>query len=341
VRNRWARIEKARRLRDAGGTTRNKCHLCGQPKRGHVCPARPSNSAPIDPTILDQHMHSLVQMPGMDKSSVSIARELMLQSYVSPSVISPATDFASAQLKGLLQAHLEAIFSVPPTDGSAQSAEAAVAPSPPLQVTATADPAPSAGGDGAAAAETTDGDRPLPADYPVLMPPPARRLRRAGSGSSGSLMGSGSSLLSSVGGAGQPSQQPPGRSPGSPQLHWGLDTLLSAAQPEAPAAGSSFAADAAAALTGGAVEPSSLRAPTPSLRWSGSDLLELLDDDEEMASHFEELSSSSAHEDERSLASAAIDNQQPQLFRKLARTVWLVQRWRSKSELKRLCDTIG
>ena len=40
VRNRWQRIEKGRKLRAAGMESKNRCHACGQPKRGHVCWAK-------------------------------------------------------------------------------------------------------------------------------------------------------------------------------------------------------------------------------------------------------------------------------------------------------------
>ena len=40
VRNRWQRIEKGRKLREAGVESKNRCHACGQPKRGHVCLAK-------------------------------------------------------------------------------------------------------------------------------------------------------------------------------------------------------------------------------------------------------------------------------------------------------------
>ena len=40
VRNRWQRIEKGRKLREAGQESKNRCQRCGQPKRGHVCTAK-------------------------------------------------------------------------------------------------------------------------------------------------------------------------------------------------------------------------------------------------------------------------------------------------------------
>jgi len=43
VRNRWQRIEKGRKLREAGESLKNRCQQCGQPKRGHVCMAKLKN----------------------------------------------------------------------------------------------------------------------------------------------------------------------------------------------------------------------------------------------------------------------------------------------------------
>lgn len=40
VRNRWQRIEKGRKLREEGTELKNRCHACGQPKRGHICYAK-------------------------------------------------------------------------------------------------------------------------------------------------------------------------------------------------------------------------------------------------------------------------------------------------------------
>ena len=40
VRNRWQRIEKGRKQREAGVPSKNRCHACGLPKRGHVCLAK-------------------------------------------------------------------------------------------------------------------------------------------------------------------------------------------------------------------------------------------------------------------------------------------------------------
>ena len=31
------RIEKGRKLREAGIESKNRCHACGEPKRGHIC----------------------------------------------------------------------------------------------------------------------------------------------------------------------------------------------------------------------------------------------------------------------------------------------------------------
>ena len=40
VRNRHQRIEKGRKLREDGFETKNRCHRCGEPRRGHTCKAK-------------------------------------------------------------------------------------------------------------------------------------------------------------------------------------------------------------------------------------------------------------------------------------------------------------
>ncbi|EOD07964.1 hypothetical protein EMIHUDRAFT_217991 [Emiliania huxleyi CCMP1516] len=48
VRNRWQRIEKGRKLREAGHASKNRCQRCGAPKRGHVCLAKLDQRASAD-----------------------------------------------------------------------------------------------------------------------------------------------------------------------------------------------------------------------------------------------------------------------------------------------------
>jgi len=47
VRNRWQRLEKGRKMREQGLETRNRCHACGQPKRGHICYAKASGGPQV------------------------------------------------------------------------------------------------------------------------------------------------------------------------------------------------------------------------------------------------------------------------------------------------------
>lgn len=46
TRNRWNRIEKGRMMREAGARGRNICHLCWQPKKGHICTAKGLGACP-------------------------------------------------------------------------------------------------------------------------------------------------------------------------------------------------------------------------------------------------------------------------------------------------------
>lgn len=59
VRNRWQRIEKGRKLREQGKESKNKCHSCGQLKRGHVCYAKMRGGP-----MVEYHNTSPTMMPG-------------------------------------------------------------------------------------------------------------------------------------------------------------------------------------------------------------------------------------------------------------------------------------
>ena len=48
MRNRYQRIEKGRRLREEGSELKNRCHACGQPKRGHICSAKVKGGPQVD-----------------------------------------------------------------------------------------------------------------------------------------------------------------------------------------------------------------------------------------------------------------------------------------------------
>lgn len=52
VRNRWQRIEKGRKLREAGHESKNRCQRCGHPKRGHVCTAKLKMRTELAPGLL-------------------------------------------------------------------------------------------------------------------------------------------------------------------------------------------------------------------------------------------------------------------------------------------------
>ena len=62
VRNRWQRIEKGRKLREAGIESKNRCHACGLPKRGHVCTAKLGGGpkVAVDPVLSGMNAVPLV-----------------------------------------------------------------------------------------------------------------------------------------------------------------------------------------------------------------------------------------------------------------------------------------
>jgi hypothetical protein len=79
VRNRWQRIEKGRKLREQGKESKNKCHACGQLKRGHVCYAKLKGGPQVEihnvpPTVSPVHPARLAittQPPSIPMSGVN------------------------------------------------------------------------------------------------------------------------------------------------------------------------------------------------------------------------------------------------------------------------------
>ena len=66
ARCRYRRITDAQVRRQRGETFRNKCHTCGQPRRGHVCPGAPSITGPriFDrPIKCEPVVNPVVEMP--------------------------------------------------------------------------------------------------------------------------------------------------------------------------------------------------------------------------------------------------------------------------------------
>jgi len=79
VRNRWQRIEKGRKLREQGIESKNRCHQCGEPKRGHVCFAKlkggpqvvtQSSLGRIEPPLLQLTSH--VVQPQLPQPQVQV-----------------------------------------------------------------------------------------------------------------------------------------------------------------------------------------------------------------------------------------------------------------------------
>lgn len=49
IRNRYLRLHAGEKLRDAGQITKNRCQLCGKPKRGHICEVKLAAAKPLQP----------------------------------------------------------------------------------------------------------------------------------------------------------------------------------------------------------------------------------------------------------------------------------------------------
>lgn len=53
LRNRFLRISAGEKLREAGTITKNRCQLCGKPKKGHICTVKFAQSlAPLSGNVL-------------------------------------------------------------------------------------------------------------------------------------------------------------------------------------------------------------------------------------------------------------------------------------------------
>ena len=74
VRNRWQRLEKGRKLREDGTELKNRCHQCGEPKRGHICRAKARGGPQVDIPIQLPQFHV---GGGIDMGGVAIPMPMM------------------------------------------------------------------------------------------------------------------------------------------------------------------------------------------------------------------------------------------------------------------------
>ncbi|KAL1512072.1 hypothetical protein AB1Y20_005345 [Prymnesium parvum] len=92
VRNRYIRLHAGARIRDAGHITKNRCHACGKPKRGHICQARldpwHGSAAALDELALPEKSRP----PPQNESSLPIA-------HASVSSASPVSGLTYAHAK--------------------------------------------------------------------------------------------------------------------------------------------------------------------------------------------------------------------------------------------------
>jgi len=118
VRNRWQRIEQGRKMREAGQQSRNRCHLCGQPKKGHVCMAKLGHGsqasihmqtmrAPVPPIGMEMEtvqsfLNTLQETFGVDSTTVNIARRIAGP----PALETAQSQLFAAQLHGMVQSQL-------------------------------------------------------------------------------------------------------------------------------------------------------------------------------------------------------------------------------------------
>jgi len=76
VRNRYQRIEKGRKLRELGShLVKNRCHMCNQPKRGHICYAKMRGGPQVD---VSPSMHGIAPPSGGAPSKAVPAQQVLL-----------------------------------------------------------------------------------------------------------------------------------------------------------------------------------------------------------------------------------------------------------------------
>ena len=65
VRNRYQRIQKGVQMRERGAVMKNKCHTCGEPKRGHICKAKARISGLVNVAqMTDEEIEAVRNNPG-------------------------------------------------------------------------------------------------------------------------------------------------------------------------------------------------------------------------------------------------------------------------------------
>merc|ERR1712099_121461 len=106
VRNRFLRIEKGQRLRDAG-QSKNRCAACGEYKLGHVCPVKLQAVAdPVDnaksttallPLAADEPIANLPSLPTAPIPTISLAT--MPQSRTYPAFNKDSTEIVGSLLE--------------------------------------------------------------------------------------------------------------------------------------------------------------------------------------------------------------------------------------------------
>jgi len=73
IRNRWQRIEKGRKLQEEGKIFKNRCPVCGQPKRGHVCFAKLREKAAAEDDTLAEVLPDVSDLQQSDDDEVESA----------------------------------------------------------------------------------------------------------------------------------------------------------------------------------------------------------------------------------------------------------------------------
>ena len=131
TRNRWNRIEKGRLMREAGTRGRNICHLCWQPKKGHICTgAKGLNDCP-QVVVRPAPAPVVVAQPGAVPHVTGLS-----DAHPAPWAKPPNVQKSSSMLSLLGGEDLSAIFGEWAKVDAAEASAAAALPAPPPRSTA-------------------------------------------------------------------------------------------------------------------------------------------------------------------------------------------------------------
>lgn len=194
IRNRWQRMENGRKMRESGIESKNRCHACGLPRRGHVCLAKLGSGSPRPSVTAAQGASSSLSRLSADAEAAQVhpaqlAAAQQMSSLEARRVASagpqsrpyvparqPATRAAGGGTSSVTLGGLHALAAV-----SAQQLDVLSPPSPPPSAPPSVSTASTAQGE-ALHGDSAEPPPPLalPPPLPPLIPPASHATRKRG-----------------------------------------------------------------------------------------------------------------------------------------------------------------